>query len=93
LNGINWTCEGDGGASCPPSGSGDALYETLSSFPSGGVVTYTITGRFDDWSFFANVVSLMPPDAVSDPDMSNNTARAHRYMLLLPLVFKNSTFY
>jgi uncharacterized repeat protein (TIGR01451 family) len=93
LNSINWTCVGGGGASCLSNGSGDALHETLPSFPHGGVVTYTVRGRFDDWSFCTNVVSVNPPGNVWDPDMSNNTASADRHTLLLPLIFKNATFY
>lgn len=93
LTGITWSCAGDGGASCLSNGSGNTLYETLPSFPNGGVVTYTIRGRFDDWGFCTNVVSVNPPGDVFDPDMSNNTARADRHTLLLPLIFKHATFY
>jgi uncharacterized repeat protein (TIGR01451 family) len=40
---MSWACAPSGGAVCPSASGSGALNETLTTFPAGGVVTYTIT--------------------------------------------------
>jgi len=86
---VTWTCEG---TNCPnPSGTGNVLNETLVNFPSGDVVTYTVStlvsGRH------ANAVEVIPPADVFDYDMSNNSnAQFSRYLIILPLIYNNASF-
>jgi hypothetical protein len=85
---INWTCVGANGATCSASGSGNVMTDTLTSFPAGGVVTYTVYGNASTRVF--NTVSVMPPDGVFDLEMDNNYATAPtQYRLLLPLMYRD----
>jgi len=92
LTNINWTCEGADGATCPnASGTGD-IHDTLSTFPSGGVVTYTITTLIGEGGIAFNTVSIMPPVGVMDVVMSNNTASVPTiYLVELSVIFRHYT--
>jgi len=87
---ITWTCvAAGGGAACGGSGTGNVLADTLTTFPSGGVVTYTVQGTLGMLDLGNNVVTVTPPSGVVDPNLLNNRAEYKTYRLLLPLVFRN----
>ncbi|MCP4540412.1 MAG: DUF11 domain-containing protein [Chloroflexi bacterium] len=89
ITGITWTCA-SANATCTASGSGNVFSDTLTSFPSGGVVTYTVFGTVPAGRVLSNTVALMPPPGVFDLDMGNNIAtKFTRYRIILPLTFKN----
>ncbi len=92
LTNINWTCESAGGAACPnASGSGD-IQDTLSTFPSGGVVTYTVTTLIGEGGIAFNTVNITPPAGVMDIVMSNNTASVPTiYLVELSVIFRDYT--
>jgi|GEM_PF-1742753 len=58
--GLNWTCVGDGGASCTASGTGDLIDSP--DLPSGGSVTYTVDADLD-----SNLPALVTYTATIDP--------------------------
>jgi hypothetical protein len=66
------------------------LNDTLTAFPDGGVVTYTVQGTLGLLDTGNNVVTVMPPSGVLDPDLSNNRAEYINYRCALPLVFRNA---
>jgi uncharacterized repeat protein (TIGR01451 family) len=86
----NWTCAASGGATCTASGSGN-LYDTLTSFPDGGVVTYTVHGNLTNWSRWTNTVEVIPPAGITDAVPSNNRATVGRYQVFMMLIFYNAT--
>ncbi|MDY6877823.1 MAG: PKD domain-containing protein [Chloroflexota bacterium] len=91
VSGITWACVGSGGATCGSGGTLNLLLnDTLTAFPDGGVVTYTVRGTLGLLATGNNVVAVMPPSGVLDPDLSNNRAEYINYRCVLPLVFKNS---
>jgi uncharacterized repeat protein (TIGR01451 family) len=92
LGDIVWTCVAAGGAVCPnASGAGD-LEETLATFPSGGVVTYTVMANIVVSTIEYNTVTITPPAGTLDLVMSNNTAtQPTLYRIILPLVFNRYT--
>lgn len=80
-----WTCSSSGGATCTVSGSGD-ISDTLTSFPAGGMVTYTLSGATNASFFYLeNTAIVTAPGGIPDPDLSNNSATAYRYTILLIL--------
>ena len=84
-----WGCVAAGGATCASSGSGN-LQDTLTVFPAGGIVTYTVHGGLTDWDFYRNTAEVIVPAGVTDPDTSNNRATILRYRIWLPLIFNNA---
>jgi hypothetical protein len=45
--GLTWTCGNEtGGAVCPNASGSGSLSETITTFPSGGTLTYTLSGTF-----------------------------------------------
>lgn len=92
LTDITWTCEASGGASCAASGAGQVLTETLTSFPAGGVVTYTVTASESSNEIQYNTVTITPPEGIFDRDLDNNIdSRQTSYRLILPIIYKNAT--
>jgi uncharacterized repeat protein (TIGR01451 family) len=86
--GISWTCTTGGGAVCGGNGTGD-LYDTLTTFPAGGVATYTIAATMKDFGYFENVAEVIPSTDTVDPDLTNNSSPVHRYQVLFPLIYRN----
>jgi uncharacterized repeat protein (TIGR01451 family) len=91
-----WACRSVNGAACPTNLSlatsatgGSFLHDTLSTFPAGGVVTYTITGRVNLLHVrMVNGVEVIPPASVHDPVMANNHALLiTNYNVMLPVVY------
>ncbi len=85
-----WSCVSSGGATCTANGSGN-IGDTLASFPSGGVVTYTVHGNLANWSRWTNTVEVIPPAGITDAVPNNNRATVGRYEVFLMLIFKNAT--
>jgi uncharacterized repeat protein (TIGR01451 family) len=90
ITGTTWSCVAAGGASCTASGTGD-VSDTLTSFPAGGVVTYTIAGTFESWDYFSNTAHVSPPAGVDDNNDANNHATVERYLLFLMPIFREYT--
>lgn len=82
-SGWTWTCVGSNGATCSASGKGE-INDTLTSFPSGGVATYTLRGSLDNWNRWVHTVRIAAPVSISESDVSNNVATLGRYQVLLP---------
>ncbi len=76
VTGVSWTCgNAVGGAVCPAaSGSGNAISQTLATFPAGGSVTYTMRGTAPTSGSVTNVASASVAVGVNDPDTANNTS-------------------
>ena len=74
LSNVSWSCAGAGGASCSPSGTSDIA--DVVAVPSGGSVTYTVTGLVasDAMGTLVNTATAAVPGGVTDPDLSNNSA-------------------
>ena len=90
MYGVTWTCVAAGGAACTAGGVGN-LQDTLTSFPAGGVVTYTVAGAVPMFFTASNTVAITPPAGVSDPLLSNNTATVYLYSYLLLPIYKNAS--
>ncbi len=71
---VSWTCSASAGGSCTTSGTGDIA--DLIDVPTGGSVTYVVTGDVaaDASGSLSNSVSVAPSAATTDPDLSNNNA-------------------
>jgi hypothetical protein len=94
VSGVAWTCVAAGGASCTPSGLGNTINDTLASFPSGGVVTYTISGALYPWGGAVNVASITPPAGALDSNQVNNSATLSTtptINVFLPLILRSGT--
>jgi uncharacterized repeat protein (TIGR01451 family) len=93
VSSVMWTCAAAGGASCAAgtaSGVGNTINGALSSFPAGGVLTYTISGALDPAEDAVNTASIAPPLGVTDSDEGNNssTLSAASFQVFLPLTLK-----
>lgn len=75
--GASWTCAASGGASCAASGSGATLTDIV-SLPAGSEIVYTVDGvvAAGTTGTLTNSATAVVGGAVSDPDMTNNTASA-----------------
>jgi len=75
LSSATWTAAYAGGASGPASGSGN-VNATLTTLPSGGTATFTITATADYRldAALANTATVTPTDGLIDPDPDNNTS-------------------
>ena len=74
FTGASWICTVQGGASCPPAGSGAVLADTV-SLPAGGAVVYTVTGVVAPGTTgtLTNSATAVVGLPATDPDASNNT--------------------
>jgi uncharacterized repeat protein (TIGR01451 family) len=98
LSNPHWTCEAAHGASCPvtllrvtpATADPHAIYETLPTFPNGGVVTYTISGNINLLSQrLTNSAEVIPPVGVADVVESDNAALAvTEYRVMFPVVVR-----
>lgn len=77
LSSVTWTCGTPvGGATCgAASGSGNSI-STTANLPSGGSVTYTVTGTLaaNATGTLSNTASVAAPSGVTDPTSTNNSA-------------------
>ncbi len=88
---ISWTCVASGGAACNPNGVGNEIVESLSIFPAGGVVTYTVGGNLGVLGDESNLATIAPPAGVSDPDSANNSGVVGKpYRVLLVRIYKQA---
>ena len=83
-----WACTHAGGATCTVSGSGN-ISQTLTAFPYGGVVTYTVRGALTRWDTVTNTAHVVAPSGVTDPYPDNNRASAYIHGYFLPIVLRN----
>ena len=74
VSNVSWSCTGSGGASCSPSGTGNIA--DVINVPSGGSVTYTVTGDLsaNATGSLTNTATASVPGGVTDPDLTNNSA-------------------
>ena len=81
-----------GGEDCMSNIVGNVLSDTLTIMPSGGVVTYTLTGSMPD-SRDSSTAIVMPPDGVLDVMMDNNIEVTWTlYKVICPVTARNATF-
>ncbi len=75
LSGVTWTSVAAGGASGNTASSNGNINETV-SLPSGGSITYTVTGNISPTATgtLANTATVTAPAAVTDPNSANNSA-------------------
>jgi len=75
LSNVTWTCTPTPPASCPHASGANTINETI-SLASGQTLTYALTGTVIGPvnTALANTVSVTPPGAVPDPDLTNNKA-------------------
>ncbi|MDX1996620.1 MAG: DUF11 domain-containing protein, partial [Thermoanaerobaculia bacterium] len=73
ITGVTWTCVGAGGGTCAANGSGN-LNQAV-NLPSGGSVTFTVTGTIapDATGTLVNTATVTT-GSVFDPNAGNNTA-------------------
>ena len=76
LTGATWTCVAAGGAVCPATSGSGSISQTIATFPSGGSLTYTITGTVSASATgtLANTATVTAPSGVTDPNTSNDSA-------------------
>jgi uncharacterized repeat protein (TIGR01451 family) len=68
-----------GGAACPVSSTLSALQAgtlAIPTLPSGGSVTFTLTGTAGNAATITNTAIVTPPTGVTDPNLGNNTSTA-----------------
>jgi uncharacterized repeat protein (TIGR01451 family) len=89
LTGVNWTCVGAGGGTCPAGGAGNI--NALVNLPVGGTATFTATATVSPGATFgfSNTATVAPPMGTTDPVPGNNSARDTDAVCPLP-VFTNS---
>jgi len=71
LTNVTWTCDAD---NCPGSVNGNINNFSV-DIPAGGSVTFTVTATVTATSgTLSNTATVTPPNGVTDPTQSNNTA-------------------
>ncbi len=70
------SCTGNGGAVCGTSSidGSNQMTSTITTFPSGGTVTLTVTATAPASGTFANIATVTTPAGVNDPDISDNVS-------------------
>jgi uncharacterized repeat protein (TIGR01451 family) len=73
VTGAAWTCLGSGGGTCAANGSGN-IADTV-NLPTGGGVTYTLTGTIHAAASgsLVNTATIAAPGGVTDPNTGNNS--------------------
>ncbi len=90
ITNVTWTCQASGGAVCTPNGFGNLIEETITTFPSGGMLVFTVMGDIPLFGGEDNAVTISVPEGIIDPDLSNNTATIGKpFKILLPVIGKN----
>jgi uncharacterized repeat protein (TIGR01451 family) len=77
LSSVTWTCGTPvGGATCGAASGGGNAISTTANLPSGGSVTYTVTGTLaaNATGTLANTAAVAAPSGVTDPTPGNNSA-------------------
>jgi len=80
FNATGVTCgSATGGAVCPTSGNAVSNMQgggiAIPTLPSGGSVTFTVTGTAGASGSISNTASVVPPAGVSDPGSGNNSSK------------------
>jgi len=74
LSGVSWSCIGAAGGTCSAN-SGNGNINNAVDLPSGGSVTFTVSGTVSQTSgSLSNTVTVSAPSGVTDPTPSNNSA-------------------
>jgi uncharacterized repeat protein (TIGR01451 family) len=90
IQGVSWTYIVTGGVTYELGGLKNTLHVTLTHFPVGGVLTFTVKGRLLPFSDEITIATITAPEGVLDPDETNNVAMAgYPYRLLLPLMIRD----
>lgn len=75
LTGVSISCVAASGAVCPSTAGLTVLNsEFIPTFPSGGQVTFTITGTAPTPGTLTNTATVAPPNGSTDPQTANNTS-------------------
>lgn len=77
LSNVQWTCAGQGGASCPaPAGSGNLTQSV--NLPSGGSLVYSAIGTVMAGAVgdISNTAQIVVPVGINDPQPANNMSTA-----------------
>jgi len=76
LTGVSWTCTASGGAACPAASGSGPISGTVPSFPSGGILTYSMTATVVAGATGTVVLpaSVSAPVGATDPTPANNSA-------------------
>ena len=76
LTGVTWACVAAGGAVCPAGSGSGAINATVATFPTGGSLTYSLTGTVAAGATgtLANTATVTEPGGVTDPTPANNSA-------------------
>ncbi len=75
LTGVSISCVAASGAVCPSTAGLTTLSnEFIPTFPSGGQVTFTITGTASSVGTLTNTATIAPPNGSTDPTPANNTS-------------------
>lgn len=75
LTNVTISCAATGGAVCPNTTGLTTLdNEFIPTFPSGGQVTFTISGTAATSGTLTNTATIAPPNGSTDPNTSNNTS-------------------
>jgi trimeric autotransporter adhesin len=72
FSGASWTCSGQNGGQCDPSGSGDI--DQRVDLPVGSTVTFALTALVaaTPETAISTIASVTPPPAIDDPMLTNN---------------------
>ena len=86
---VSWTCLTYRGM-C--SERGDGSINEFVNIPVGETLEYTLIGTISVFETVTNTARVLPPNALVDPDLSNNMASAVNqiYVMVLPLIYSNS---
>ncbi len=84
LTDVTWTCMASGGTTCPASSGTGNINATLTSFPTGGVVTYTVHATAH--GNFKNTAEIIPPAYYADAVPGNNSSSTTGNYIYLPRI-------
>ena len=90
ISAFDWTCQASGGAVCANASSSGSLNETITAFPAGGVLIYTVRAARAAFtgSPVLNIAEVLLPIGIEDVIPGNNRAQMAFYQLMLPGIFR-----
>ena len=75
LSGVTWTCgNATAGAVCGAANGSGNINTTITTFPAGASVTFTVTGTAPASGTLTNTVTVATPAGVTDPNAGNNSS-------------------
>lgn len=71
----DWSCVTSGGATCTPQSGLTGDFSDTVDMPAGSVITYTVVSAISSSATgnLENIVTVTPPDGITDPTPDNNT--------------------